>query len=279
VGIDGGGTTTRALVADENGRIVGRGESGASALNQGAEQAWAHIVQAIEIANVAGLSISDCALGLGLSGTTVPAQLYAFVGREPGVARFSLVTDGLVALLGAHAGQPGALMISGTGSVAEALLPNGTYRMVGGWGWQLGDEGSGAWLGQQAMKLAHAAYDNRAPAGPLVRTLWLQFGTTREELLSLCAQAGQRWYAGIAPIVFDHADDDPAAAALLAEAGRALETLATALHPTLPFALAGSIALRLKERFSDELRSRLVDPKGGATDGALWLIRQEAGLA
>ena len=165
VGIDGGGTSTRAVVADAGGQLLGRGESGASALNQGVEQAWRHIAEAIERASVPGLQLQDCALGLGLSGTGVPAQLQGFVADDPGVARFALITDGLAGLLGAHGGRAGALLISGTGSVAEALLEDGTRRMTGGWGWQIGDEGSGAWLGQQAMKVAQAAFDDRAPRG------------------------------------------------------------------------------------------------------------------
>lgn len=275
VGIDGGGTSTRALVADAEGRILGRGEAGASALGQGAAQAWRHIGEAIAAAGVPGLDLRDCGLGLGLSGTGVPAQLQAFVAADPGVARFTLVTDGLVALLGAHGGKPGALLISGTGSVAEALLADGRRRMVGGWGWQIGDEGSGAWLGQQAMKLAQAAYDSRAPAGPLVQSVWRQAGTTREALLGFCAQAGQGGYASLAPLVFEHEADDPAAGALLAEAARALDVLAAAVHPTLPLALAGSIALRLSTRLSPALQSRRVEPQGDAAAGALWLIQQQ----
>lgn len=275
VGIDGGGTSTRALVADFQGRILGRGEAGASALGQGAEQAWRHVREAIAAAGVPGLELAHCGLGLGLSGTGVPAQLQAFVAGDPGVARFTLVTDGLVALLGAHGGEPGALLISGTGSVAEALLADGSRRMVGGWGWQIGDEGSGAWLGQQAMKLAQAAHDGRVPAGALVQSVRRQAGSTREALLAFCAQAGQGGYAGLAPLVFEHEAEDPAAAALLAEAARALESLAAAVHPTLPLALAGSIALRLGGRLGPAVQARRVEPRGDAASGALWLIQQQ----
>lgn len=275
VGIDGGGTSTRAVVADAGGRVLGRGEAGASALGQGAEQAWRHIAEAVERAGVPGLQLQDCALGMGLSGTGVPAQLQAFVGADPGVARFALVTDGLAGLLGAHGGRPGALLISGTGSVAEALLDDGTRRMVGGWGWQIGDEGSGAWLGQRAMKTAQAAFDGRAPRGPLAENVYAVTGGSREALLAFCAQAGQAGYAGLARLVFDHEQDDPAAAALLDAAARALDALAAALHPTLPLALAGSIALRLSNRFSPALQSRRVEPQGDAAAGALWLIQQE----
>ncbi|MEO6280746.1 BadF/BadG/BcrA/BcrD ATPase family protein [Roseateles sp.] len=275
VGIDGGGTSTRAVVADAGGQLLGRGEAGASALNQGVEQAWRHIAEAIARAGVPGLQLRDCALGLGLSGTGVPAQLQAFVAADPGVARFSLVTDGLAGLLGAHGGRPGALLISGTGSVAEALLEDGTRRMTGGWGWQIGDEGSGAWLGQQAMKIAQAAFDHRAPRGALAESVYAVAGPSRAALLAFCAQAGQGGYAGLARLVFDSEASDPAAAALLDSAAQALDALALALHPTLPLALAGSIALRLGNRLSPALQSRRVEPQGDAVAGALWLIQQK----
>lgn len=275
VGIDGGGTSTRALVADAEGRILGRGEAGASALNQGVDQAWRHIAEAIAGAGVAGLQLQDCALGLGLSGTGVPAQLQGFLAADPGVARFALVTDGFAGLLGAHGGEPGGLLISGTGSVAEALLPDGSHRMTGGWGWQIGDEGSGAWLGQQAMKLAHAAFDGRAPRGALADSVGAVAGTRREDLLAFCAQAGQGGYASLARLVFENEASDPAAAALLDAAARALDALAVALHPTLPLALAGSIALRLADRLSPALQARRVEPQGDAVAGALWLIQQQ----
>ncbi|MFG6464095.1 BadF/BadG/BcrA/BcrD ATPase family protein [Roseateles sp. DXS20W] len=275
VGIDGGGTSTRALVADADGRVLGRGESGASALNQGVEQAWRHIAEAIARAGVPGLQLRDCALGLGLSGTGVPAQLQGFVAADPGVARLALVTDGFAGLLGAHGGRPGGLLISGTGSVAEALLEDGSHRMTGGWGWQIGDEGSGAWLGQQAMKVAQAAYDNRAPRGTLADSVYAVTGPTREELLAYCAQAGQGGYASLARLVFESEASDPAAAALLDAGARALDQLALSLHPTLPLALAGSIALRLAPRLSAALQSRRVEPQGDAVAGALWLIQQQ----
>ena len=279
VGVDGGGTSTRAVVADDSGRLLGRGEAGASALNQGVDQAWRHIAEAIARAGVPGLELRDCALGLGLSGTGVPAQMQGFVAADPGVARFALVTDGFAGLLGAHGGQPGGLLISGTGSVAEALTADGAHRMTGGWGWQIGDEGSGAWLGQQAMKVAQAAFDDRAPRGPLADSVYAVTGASREELLAFCAQAGQGGYASLARLVFENEAADPAAAALLDAAARALDALAEALHPTLPLALAGSIALRLAPRLSPALQSRRVEPQGDAAAGALWLIQQETTTA
>ena len=108
-----------------------------------------------------------------------------------------------------------------------------------------------------------------------MQAVWSQTGSTRAAMLAFCAQAGQGGYAGLAPLVFECEPHDPAAAALLAEAARALDALAAALHPTLPLALAGSIAQRLSHRFSPALQARRVEPQGDAAAGALWLIQQE----
>ena len=276
VGIDGGGTTTRAVVADASGSVLGRGASGASALGQGVDQAWRHIIEAISRADVPGLQWSDCALGLGLSGTGVPAQAQAFLNADPGVVHIALTTDGMAGLIGAHGGRPGAVLISGTGSVAEAWLEDGSRRLVGGWGWQIGDEGSGAWLGQQAMRCAQAAWDGRAPTGALAQAVFDEVGRGRDALLAFCATAGQSGHAGLARLVFEQQANDHAASQLLNDAAAALDALAEAVHPTLPLALAGSIALLLSHRLSPAVQARRISPEGDAATGALWLIQERA---
>ncbi len=274
VGIDGGGSRTRAVLADPAGRIVGRGEAGPSALGQGAVQAWAQIERAVAQA-LDGVRLEDCALGLGLSGVGVATQVEAFSATAPTLARGVLISDGLAAVLGAHGGAPGAVLLAGTGSVGEALQADGRRTLVGGWGWAIGDEGSGAWLGRRAVQLAQAAFDGREPTGELARAVWQQCGDSRAALLDWCAAAGQGGFARLAPLVFEHAEQDAAAARALSQAVRELERLAFALDPEqrLPLALGGSIALRLAERFAQPLRERFVQPQGDAASGALLLIQ------
>ncbi len=291
VAVDGGGTNTRLRLLDAGGRQRGEGRAGPSALGQGATQAWAAIGSALaKAAAAAGLPTpawSDCELGLGLSGANSPPMRDAFLAAAPDCARLVLDGDGFAALLGAHGGTPGALLIAGTGSVGEALLRDGRRRLVGGWGWLNGDEGSGAWLGLAAMRHAQRAFDGREAAGPLA----LRIGQLAREadggspdgaqaLLRWCAEAGQQRYASLAPLVFEHEAEDAAAARLVAQALVELEALARALDPeaSLPLALCGSIAERLAPRFGDaSLRARLVRPQGDAMDGALLLLNREPG--
>jgi glucosamine kinase len=280
IGIDGGGTSTRAVLARVGGPVIGRGAAGPSALGQGTAQAWRNIQaaarQAFESAGLALPGWERCAMGAGLSGVGNRPWRAAFLAADIGLAQLVLESDSFTMLLGAHAGRPGAILIAGTGSVAEALRPDGSRAIVGGWGFPVGDEGSGAWLGLQAVRHAQAAIDGRANAGPLAQHVWVHCGHDRDSLHAWCDRAGQFAYAQLAPAVFDHEADDPAAAHLLARAVEALESIALAVDPRgrLPLAVSGSVGRRLAPRMSPAVRSRLVEAAQSADMGALMLVQK-----
>lgn len=292
IGIDGGGTGTRARLTAPDGQLLGLGSAGPSALGQGVAQAWRHITDAVaEAFRTAGLAhdaqqarnsdpalTARCGLGLGLSGAENPGWVRDFRAAEAAGAwgHLALDTDGYAAVLGAHAGRPGAQVAIGTGSVGEALHADGRRLTVGGWGWLLGDEAGGAWFGQHAMRIAQQAIDARAPAGALARAIWADCGADRPTLLDWCAGADQRRYAELAPRVFEHEAHDPAAAALIAVALDAVRSIADALDPRgeLPLALSGGIGRQLRPRLAHVMSQRIIDPAGDATDGALRLLQR-----
>jgi glucosamine kinase len=294
IGVDGGGTGTRARLQDRAGRTLGQGEAGPSGLSQGVEQAWRHVQEAIARAfESAGLPLpapADCALGLGLAGTGVPARTAAFRQADPGYAHLQLDSDAHTQLLGVHGGAPGIVVAGGTGSVAAALYPDGRFRRVGGWGFPVGDEGSGAWLGLMAMRHAQAVLDGRVEPGrrdaALAQTLFDTIGATASALLDWCATAlaapggAASHYARLAPWVFAAAEQgDPAAQALLQSAADALAGLADALQAAdaaqapLPVVATGSVGSRLWRLWPAALRERVVPPVGDSADGALCLVR------
>ena len=286
LGVDGGGTMTRALLALPGGAVLGHGVAGPSSLANGAAAAWREVQLAIVRAFAsAGLRTpaewSNCALGAGLAGATHAPWRNAFIAANVGFGQLAVDTDGFAMLLGAHAGRPGVVVAAGTGSVAEVLRGDGSRDSVGGWGFPVGDEGSGAWLGLGAVRVAQAAIDGRAPVGSLARGVWAVCGADRPTLLTWCAQAGQFEYAQLAPIVFDAEADDPAAARLLASAVVELEAMAQALDPRgeLPLVVSGSVARRLSPRLAPALRARSVDPADGADAGAVTLIRRALSAA
>jgi glucosamine kinase len=281
IGIDGGGTVTRARLTRVDGEVLGSAQAGPSALGQGVQQAWTNVSQAIErlfhSANVDAWQPEECAVGLGLAGAIVAKHNRDFMLAANRFGKIELASDGYTLLLGAHGGRPGAVVAAGTGSIGEALRDDGEHVAIGGWGYPVGDEGSGAWIGMRAMREAQLASDGRAPAGPLVHAIWGVAGKSREALLAWGERAGQNAYAALAPLVFDTEATDTKAAQLLHDAARALDGIAQALDPAgrLPLVVSGSIGARLQGRLAPSIRARLVEPAGDAVDGALRLIRAQ----
>lgn len=280
LGVDGGGTGTRVVLATRSGTILAQASAGPSALGQGVAAAWRNILaavhQAFALAELAVPDWSQCALGAGLSGVHHQPWADAFVATNPGFARLVVENDAYIALLAAHKGLPGAMVAAGTGSVGEALYADGTRHQVSGWGFPVGDEGSGAWLGLRAMSHAQEAMDRRLPAGPLATQIHQLCGSHRDALQAWCATAGQNEYAQLAPTVFASAAHDPVAEALLVEAAAAIERMATALDPqaTLPLAVCGSVGRQLLPRLAGATRARCIASPQDAVHGALTLVHQ-----
>lgn len=283
VGVDGGGSGTRALLARPDGSVISRGEAGPSALGQGIDAAWEQVGLAISAAFLqSGLAQPDwsrIALAAGLSGVHTESLRDAFRAKLPPLGKLLLETDGYTMLIGAHAGQPGVVVAAGTGSVGEVLRKDRSHAVAGGWGFPVGDEGSGSWLGLRAMQIAQAALDGRAPTGALAHRVWDHCGKHRQDLAVWCATAGQFAYAQLAPLVFDCADRDPAAFKLLERAAQELESLADTLDPsrTLPVAICGSIGVRLQSKMTPHLCARTVEASMNPAEGALWLLAHTVG--
>jgi glucosamine kinase len=138
IGIDGGGTGTRARLTDANGFDLSQGSAGPSSLMYGAEQAWKSIFiairQAFFNANLAIPPLNQIVVGCGLAGVNNKPWAADFAAKNPGFAGLVLDTDAGTTLLGAHQGEPGVVIALGTGSVGEVMMADGSRREVGGWG-------------------------------------------------------------------------------------------------------------------------------------------------
>lgn len=281
IGIDGGGTGTRARLYTAQGVLLGEGRAGPSGLGLGAEAAWRHVGQAVDAAfAAAGLPSAEpalCAIGLGLAGAGRDSAREAFLRADPGFAQLRLTRDVHALLVGAHAGRPGIVVAIGTGSVAAAQHRDGTLQLAGGWGFPLGDEGGGAWLGQQVLRLAQAAADGREPGSPLSEAVTAHVGGTTLALAAWSADADQTICATLAPLVLARAEGgDPQARALLALAADETARLLRALQPpsdaALPVVVAGSLGVHVSAYWPSELRACCVPAAGDACDGALRLL-------
>jgi N-acetylglucosamine kinase-like BadF-type ATPase len=158
LGIDGGGSKTAFVLEDENGRILGRTETGPSNwLSAGKEEAGRNIAAGIRQLN----SLPDV-VGCGFAGAGRPEGIQFFKHSLSALlpkAQIFVETDAFVSYVGAIGLEPGMLLIAGTGSIAIGRRPDRSMIRVGGWGPIFGDEGSGFWIGRDAIQTALRAND------------------------------------------------------------------------------------------------------------------------
>ncbi len=260
LGVDGGGTQTTALVADDAGRVLGRGGAGSSNLHAvGEAAASAALESAITAAcTAAGITRDELrAACLGLAGAARPAdqaRLRAWAAQAlPGV-QLGLVTDAELALA---AGTPlgwGVAVIAGTGSLVFGRGPDGQSARAGGWGWALGDEGSGFAIGLGALQAVARAADGRAPDTVLRSAILSRWSLPSVQALVAVVYRPpfpRAEIAALAEVVEAAAQaGDAVARELLTDAGRELAmgvvSVARALHVPgpVPLALAGGVLVR-----------------------------------
>ncbi len=278
IGVDGGGTGTRVRLARADGSELAQAQGGPSGLAHGIGPAWLAIGDAVARAFAAiGVSqpaIGSVAIGLGLAGVHNKVWAAQFEAANPGYAALRLETDGYTTLMGAHQGRPGIIVAIGTGSVGQALLPDGSQREVGGWGFPAGDEASGGWIGLRAINHIEQVIDGRKPHSAFAQAVIDACGGERNAIQAWLGTATQTSYASLAPIVIAHAATDDSARGFLVEAGKEAASIARALDPaaTLPLALCGGLGAPLRDYLPPELLARSVAPAGDAAHGALRMI-------
>jgi glucosamine kinase len=280
IGVDGGGTGTRVVLGDAEGRELALATSGPSGLGLGIERAWQAIQAGCnEAFRQAGMAPdwSRCVLGCGLAGVNNPDWLAAFQAQAPGLAGLAVESDAYTTLLGAHGGAHGVIVALGTGSVAAVLDGAEEWRLASGFGFPSGDEASGAWLGLRLIVHAQQALDGRVPFDALAQALLERVGAKdRDSLVVWLCEANQTAYASLAPVVFEHSSH-PHAAHLLAQAGAEIGKIIAALDPSreLPIALCGGLGVPLSEYVPHEYQARLRAPLADSAHGALYLAQQE----
>jgi glucosamine kinase len=188
------------------------------------------------------------------------------------------VTDAQAACVGAHGGRDGGIIVIGTGSIGWAEL-NGRQYQVGGWGWPISDEGSGAWLGCEALRRTLWAHDGRMPWSALLRSLFAKFRSDPHAIVHWMTGASPKDFATFAPDIVEHAlANDPVAVELLRLAGGHVDALAQRLieFGVDRLSLVGGLAASIEPWLADSTKHHLVAPRGDAVAGALQLARDAA---
>ncbi|MFN0141811.1 MAG: N-acetylglucosamine kinase [Pyrinomonadaceae bacterium] len=239
LGVDGGGTKTTVALMNERGKVVGTGEDGASnPLRVGVETAVANIASAIDKACDAGnVSRGDIvAATLGLAG--VRRRDIRERVRESFALRFRLrkidvMTDADIALYGTTLGQPGIVVIAGTGSVCLGINDKGEKFIAGGWGPIAGDEGGGRGIAGEALHAVAKASDGRGPKTTLSERAAEYFRASSPENLIgaiYSPKMDNSRIAGFAKEVVETAlEGDKIAREIITDAGRELGTAAVAV--------------------------------------------------
>lgn len=277
LGIDGGGTGCRAAVAGADGVVLGRGAADSANVFSDPEAACVNVVAAAKAALAAAGArshLGELVAVLGLAGANVRGAVHGFASGLP-FARARVVTDALISVRGALGAGDGVTAAIGTGSVFASQRA-GAVRFIGGWGFLLGDQASGARLGRDLLEAALLAHDGIAPTTPLLTAVMAEAGGP-EGLVAFARSARPADFAGFAPrLIAAVATGDAAALAIL---GRADADVVAAIDALLgatpaPLCFLGGLGPIFAARLAGRYGALIRPAEGTALDGALALARE-----
>jgi N-acetylglucosamine kinase-like BadF-type ATPase len=297
LGIDGGGTRTRASIVDGE-RVLAHGENGSiKRLRVGAEAAETHLRALLkDVYAQAGVSGVQAA-SVGVASCSLPGTIewITTVLQDFHAERCDIVGDEVIALDAAFRGGPGILQIAGTGSNTIGRAPDDSRECAGGWSSHLGDEGSGYWIGLHSVRRALKAYDREQPTRILqkVGEIW---GTPEiGELVNLGDSTPGPDFAALAPAINELAEvGDPVAVGVLQQAAADLVEFVLLVRAKLrrkhslagevPVAWTGGVIEKMtlvREAFFAGLHAAAPEMPVGREavvplEGALWRARRLA---
>lgn len=294
IGIDGGGTTTRAVVVDENFQVLGRGEAGSSNhYSLGIERAVNNVAYAVEAAIEQAKINSQQILGwgAGLAGActqteqqTIQNELQRFVRDK----KLVVDEDAAAAQAGAFGGGYGVVCIAGTGANCYGRNTEGKRARADGLGPLLGDRGSGYRIGEAALRAACAAFDQSGPETSLLSACLTQLEVSSvDEMVQLVYRPdfSKDKVAALFPRVLEcAAQDDSEARDILQWAGKELASSTLAVLKSLNLAAVAptggilSCDTPVRQSFEKNLRAALPhiqiqEPMYDAAIGAALLLR------
>lgn len=304
LGIDAGGTKTVCLLADAEGRVVADARGGGANLQSVGELEVEKVLYAVMEAALARHDVRPAAICLGIAGVDRPADadaVRAIMKRIGFKAHTLVVNDALVALVAGAGDDPGVVLVAGTGSIAYGKNAEGLAARAGGWGYLLGDEGGGFWIGRSALSAVVRQFDGRGPATQLTDMVLRHMGlASPTELIHAIyyRDLHRHAIAGLAAVVQQATDaGDAVAAEILARAGTELASAAASVITRLgmrgdafPTILAGGIfrgvpwlTRDVEARLSEvaprsTVRLLQVEPAVGAVRLALLAARGEVNV-
>ncbi|OFW36637.1 MAG: hypothetical protein A3F70_07325 [Acidobacteria bacterium RIFCSPLOWO2_12_FULL_67_14] len=255
LGIDAGGTKTVCLLADRHGTIVAEARGGGANLQAAGELEVEKVLHGVMQEALATHRVRPAAICLGIAGVDRPSDsetVRAIMRRIGLESTVLVVNDALVALEAGAGSAPGVVIVAGTGSIAYGRTADGRAARAGGWGYLLGDEGGGFWIGRSALAAVVRQSDGRGPETELTELVLHQLNVaTPMELIQeiYYRDVHRHAIASLAALVQTAADaGDAVAGQILARAGTELASAAASViarlemrGDTFPTVLAGGI--------------------------------------
>jgi len=241
LGADAGGSHTTVVIGTADLTILGRADGPPAAMKPGGAPASAAVLSETgrRAAAQGGVDLPvERALvaAAGAGRAQERTELEAALVQAGLARRVRVMADGEVALSTAFADGAGIIVSAGTGSIAYARDPAGQLHRAGGYGWQLGDEGGGYWLGRRALDVAARAQDGRGEGSTLLARLLAALGLrTFDDLVRWTATASPAQVAALAPQVLNAAGEGEVVAQRVVEdAARELVALVVTLERHYP---------------------------------------------
>ncbi|GAA3430895.1 N-acetylglucosamine kinase [Kutzneria kofuensis] len=282
LGVDAGGTNTRAVLVDADGVVLGAGKAaGSNPVVHGVENAGRQLESALRQALGHHSAAGVTAAVIGLAGGPTAGQPLldevARVAAELGIVTPRLVSDVEVSFAGGSDVPDGVLVLSGTGAAAAELRDWRIVRHVDGNGWLVGDDGSGFWLGRQAVRAVLRMIDGRGRPTKLADVVCYALAVPLDVTALEAAVYSEPplRLSTLAPLVTALYAQDQVAAEIVTEAADLLLASVAALDPLAAgyrqAVLAGGLLLAkgpLRALVTDGLRERFGLTARPAEDGA-----------
>lgn len=283
VGVDGGGSGCRVAIANGAAVILALAKGGRANATTDLDQTIKNVTVAIDAAaQKAGIgqdALNAASAHFGLAGMQNQtdanriASAFSFAGC-------TVTDDRPTTVSGALGGKDGFLISVGTGTIVARSL-SGQSRFIGGWGFYVSDQASGAWLGRGALDRTLQCYDKMARHSDLSRNLLSQFGDDPNQIVTFSVDAKPGDFAGFAPDIIKAAQAaDENARDLMKQGaaylGRALTVLG--FQPGDALCLAGGVGPHYQPYLVEKTTRNIVKPKGSALDGALYLAARAASV-
>ena len=272
LGIDGGGSGCRAVLADGAGTVLATGQAGPANVSTDAAGSRTAVLAAAGAALTQAFGNADkidqLHVGMGLAGANAAGAADRLRLGLP-FRSTRIETDAVTAVKGALGAADGIVAAIGTGSVF-ALQRGGSIAQFGGWGFVLGDEGSGARIGRAALSVALRAVDGFVPMTPLLDALVARLGGPAA-VVGFAQTARPAEFAALVPEILVSAD--PAARHIMGQAVAEVEHILMHLRrmADLPVTFVGGLGPQYAARLGHLPQA---PAKGTSLDGALMLARE-----